>query len=713
MEDIKDYTSKSEKNASQITAMDNDSTKAKCGNVNHNDYPRNYDELKEKRREDYEKENFNLDGFEEKENEDRIERIEEGNAIRERGLSHENDYNTSQKYLINKYNYNNPHMNVLNDVEPEVEVKKKIIFEDTFYLSYDRNFSVNTIIDSKVPLNYFKSNFYFEREYTFPNYKIYYSITYLFYKKYFNGLLKVSYQVNGNNFYQKSRYNFIKDIENYANELITPVPLTQETVDTPNPITCELIENDAQMEANPNDIENEETTGKNAEKAKATEISIEDTTIKCDFEEDCKNPTQELNKESDNEFRLLNENKNTFDDEDKKYEKLSDIKQIYVRFNDEEKLDLTEFLIKYNTPTLEEEHKLIIAKEEEEVERLKTLLGTFDSFQALTVVDKLQDIPKNLNYGKIYSFSKTYQFLSDILCKVDCLLIDHIKKEVGLFEKIEVLTHLNDMDYIYSKNQDYTAKVIFEASIMPKNNGKIHEANKIGLVNEAMTCYMNSMLQILNSINYFKKALFQVVVDEKTSCVYGLQRLFYELETSKEPVSTQSLIKSFGWSNQQIIEQHDIQEFNLKLSDSLENKLKGTSSEGLFKYLFEGKTENYIQCKYVDYCSKRQETITDIQLDVKGFSNIYESLKNYVREETLEGDNKYDAEKFGKQDAIRGVKFKQLPPVIIFQLKRFEYNFMSDTMEKVNDKFEFFEELSLNEFLTQDSLEVNSKSLKY
>ena len=40
----------------------------------------------------------------------------------------------------------------------------------------------------------------------------------------------------------------------------------------------------------------------------------------------------------------------------------------------------------------------------------------------------------------------------------------------------------------------------------------------------------------------------------------------------------------------------------------------------------------------------------------------------------LDGENQYDAgEKFGKQDAKKGVKFVTLPPVLHLQLKRFEY----------------------------------------
>jgi ubiquitin carboxyl-terminal hydrolase 7 len=63
--------------------------------------------------------------------------------------------------------------------------------------------------------------------------------------------------------------------------------------------------------------------------------------------------------------------------------------------------------------------------------------------------------------------------------------------------------------------------------------------------------------------------------------------------------------------------------------------------------------------------------------------NLRESFRDYVRVETLEGDNKYQVEGFGLQDAKKGVIFQSFPPVLHLHLKRFEYNMQRDTMVKV------------------------------
>jgi ubiquitin carboxyl-terminal hydrolase 7 len=72
-----------------------------------------------------------------------------------------------------------------------------------------------------------------------------------------------------------------------------------------------------------------------------------------------------------------------------------------------------------------------------------------------------------------------------------------------------------------------------------------------------------------------------------------------------------------------------------------------------------------------------------IQLDVKGMKNLRESFRDYVKVDTLEGDNKYSTESFGPQDAKKGVIFQSFPPVLNLHLKRFEYDVQRGAMIKV------------------------------
>ncbi|KRY78994.1 Ubiquitin carboxyl-terminal hydrolase 7, partial [Trichinella pseudospiralis] len=78
---------------------------------------------------------------------------------------------------------------------------------------------------------------------------------------------------------------------------------------------------------------------------------------------------------------------------------------------------------------------------------------------------------------------------------------------------------------------------------------------------------------------------------------------------------------------------------------------------------------------------------------------LYESFKDYVAVETLEGDNKYDAGDYGLQEATKGVVFIKFPPVLHLQLMRVQYDPLNDQNLKINDRFEFPEKLDLDEFL--------------
>lgn len=225
----------------------------------------------------------------------------------------------------------------------------------------------------------------------------------------------------------------------------------------------------------------------------------------------------------------------------------------------------------------------------------------------------------------------------------------------------------------------------------------------VGLVNEGTTCYLNSLLQTFYFISQFRRAVYHMPVDqtETESIPLALQRVFYHLQYDKDAVSTKELLESFGWGVDEFNTQHDVQEFNCTLSACLERKMKNTPAEGTFSRLFEGTMVNFIKCDNVDYTSSREEKFLDLQLNVKGLSCLYDSFDKYVEVETLTGDNQYDAETYGKQDAKKGIQFLSFPPVLQLQLKRFEYNFQTDSMHKVNDHFTFPAKLDLNRYMAK------------
>ncbi|CAG8771201.1 25045_t:CDS:2, partial [Gigaspora rosea] len=164
----------------------------------------------------------------------------------------------------------------------------------------------------------------------------------------------------------------------------------------------------------------------------------------------------------------------------------------------------------------------------------------------------------------------------------------------------------------------------------------------ITLKNEGTTGYLNATLKTLFFLTYFRKAVYQIPTEndvQDKSVSLALQNIFYQMQMSDTSVGTKELMKSFGWDSLNSFMQHDAHEFNNVLRNNLENKMEG--------------------CKTLD-----------------------DSLKNYITEEKLKGNNKYHTENYGLQDAIKGVIFESFPSVLQLQLKRVEYNAQNATSNK-------------------------------
>ena len=73
----------------------------------------------------------------------------------------------------------------------------------------------------------------------------------------------------------------------------------------------------------------------------------------------------------------------------------------------------------------------------------------------------------------------------------------------------------------------------------------------------------------------------------------------------------------------------------------------------------------------------------DIELKVKGISTLYDSFRDYVAVEMLDGERKFQTKEFGLQDARKRTTFQSFPPVLHLPLKRQEYDTQRDSMVKV------------------------------
>jgi ubiquitin carboxyl-terminal hydrolase 9/24 len=88
-----------------------------------------------------------------------------------------------------------------------------------------------------------------------------------------------------------------------------------------------------------------------------------------------------------------------------------------------------------------------------------------------------------------------------------------------------------------------------------------------------------------------------------------------------------------------------------------------------------------------------------LPLEVKNKKSIYQSLQTLTEGEMLEGDNAYFCEKCEKKvPTLMRVCIKKLPNVLLLVLKRFGFNFESQTKYKLNDFCEFPAKLNMKAY---------------
>jgi hypothetical protein len=174
----------------------------------------------------------------------------------------------------------------------------------------------------------------------------------------------------------------------------------------------------------------------------------------------------------------------------------------------------------------------------------------------------------------------------------------------------------------------------------------------------------------------------------------------------------------------------DAEEFFGTLIDKIENDIKklyaktpsdqtptpkDSKSENyrykdIFNYFFGIKVVD--ELKFVDCGHKRYNEFfyNSIQLEIKEFNNINESLKNYSKTEIMDGDNKINCEQCKvKRTCHKHLIFKSLPNILVIALKRFEFDYNTMLKYKLNKYFEFPYELDMKDYLIENHQETNTE----
>jgi ubiquitin carboxyl-terminal hydrolase 7 len=217
----------------------------------------------------------------------------------------------------------------------------------------------------------------------------------------------------------------------------------------------------------------------------------------------------------------------------------------------------------------------------------------------------------------------------------------------------------------------------------------------VGLLNLGSTGYVNSVLQALFHIARFREAVYYLPPTTRT--IRELQRLFGALHVAAKVCSTRLLTQTLQWGDTETFQgrtspvQRDAQSF-LRL---ILNHVRDNATDPSVSSLFTGKIATAIRSMNIDLATSHVEEFYDIPLEVRGCSSLMEALTKFVEPQLLPVTDPYF-----RQDQSMGVEFVDLPPVLLFSLRRSVYNHLTGKREQISDYFAFPEDLDLTKFMS-------------
>lgn len=188
-----------------------------------------------------------------------------------------------------------------------------------------------------------------------------------------------------------------------------------------------------------------------------------------------------------------------------------------------------------------------------------------------------------------------------------------------------------------------------------------------GLDSPGLTCYLNSVLQVLFMTQDFREAVKRCCSEDSTSMDTVLEKLFADLQQNL--AKTNHVIKKLGISN--IYEQRDAAEYFEKI-------LCLTSPEAA--KIFKGELNHKIRCHGCNEKNDSKSFFWILPLAVEDLPrqtySVEKGLKAFFKGEKVCGEDKMFCNHCNeKQDADFGCEITHSPETLTLLLKRFSYDY--------------------------------------
>ncbi|XP_036048369.1 ubiquitin carboxyl-terminal hydrolase 28 isoform X6 [Onychomys torridus] len=257
------------------------------------------------------------------------------------------------------------------------------------------------------------------------------------------------------------------------------------------------------------------------------------------------------------------------------------------------------------------------------------------------------------------------------------------------------------------------------------NNWRRMDGWPVGLKNVGNTCWFSAVIQSLFQLPEFRRLVLSYSLPqnmlencrshtEKRNIMFmqELQYLFALLLGSNrkfvDPSAALDLLKGAFRSSEE--QQQDVSEFTHKLLDWLEDAFQlavnvnnpRNKSENPMVQLFYGTflTEGVREGK--PFCNN--ETFGQYPLQVNGYRNLDECLEGAMVEGDIALLPSDHSVKYGQERW-----FTKLPPVLTFELSRFEFNQSLGQPEKIHNKLEFPQIIYMDRYMYKSKELIRSK----